>query len=969
MVTEDELNISNTEYSLTASIEHIGGTPTSGHYIAHVRESDDEKWIECNDWVLTWRQGKDRATSSNTVLLLFVKQKNPDCAHSLAYQEVDLTDVGTGVPCLEPEKVNPLPSEVTAEHLDETVHLIESESVCPLKKTVIDTSTTASGNSQKENDAKFKFVWENKVFEEKDNSRIKCGGCNKEFARIMSHVNNNEKCSSEVNVKMLKAALNSFKNKQRLQKHALKAKKENLEIFQTDQRNRRKKADLKAKEKDLESFQTDHRKRQKKADQKAKQTDLESFQKDHKKRQKKADQKAKETDLEGFQTDQKNRRKKADQKAKQTDLESFQKDHKKRQKKSDQKAKQKDLESFQTDQRNRQKKADQKAKEEDEESFLTDLRMRRKKAYDKSKRMVDASKRLQKFNNANRFGPVFVCSCCHQKLYESDVEALTEEIEVTIKEKTPGLFEKCIPDPARTKPQIIIKENGKTVPGILPEYYICKSCKRSLLSGKIPKLSSTNNLQVDDIPPGMELSELEANMIAKSLIFQKIHKKPKSRWAGTHDRMINIPIYDEDILRTVEKLPRTPTEASIISVKLKRKMGYKGHHTEQIIDSRKVFKYLNFLKESGHPSNGSFEKIEIFERRCEEEDPEGFLLIHPDYELLEDPDEELEEVIDEILTCEEDGLLPDQVEVAELEAEEEEYLTHDAVRKFQIDHDSSSVMTKKFPETGTDSMLCFAPGEGKVPTNILNNKSWDIYSFPHLFPSGDHGMFSNRDVSLKDQEYLSQRLCNKDTRFEQCPPFVFASAAYLEEKQMSRNIGLSFNKGKVASKDGKLRSYQLDDCYGVLDNCKNTPRYHQKNKYNMLAALDNFGPFHLFFTLSCADLRWTENFTSILREKGWTVVWDFGANSKENAIEAEVKVLLPDGSSKKLDLFLQEDADESLHESIRTNVFTATRTFMKRVTSFKTHILMGVNSPMNIKRFSWKIEYQGRGAGHVHGVA
>jgi hypothetical protein len=527
----------------------------------------------------------------------------------------------------------------------------------------------------------------------------------------------------------------------------------------------------------------------------------------------------------------------------------------------------------------------------------------------------------------------------------------------------------CIPKEVDVLPNIMVKENGETVPGILPKHYICKSCKRSLVSGKMPKLSSTNNLQVDYIPHGMTLSELEANLIAKNLIFQKIHKLPKSRWQGTHDRMINIPIYDEDILCTVDKLPRTPTEASIISVKLKRKMGYKGHHTEQVIDSRKVFKFLNFLKESGHPSYDSFEKIEDFERRCEEEDPEGFLLIHPDYEFLEDPPEELSEVVDEVLTGEEDGMLPDKTEEAKLEAEEEEYLTHDAVRKFQIDHDKSSVLTQRFPEIGTDSMLCFAPGEGKVPTNILNNKSWDIDSFPHLFPSGDHGMFSKRDVSLKDQEFLTQRLCNKDTRFEQCPPFVFAAAAYLEEKQMSRNIGLTFSKGKVASRDGNIRSYQLDDCYGVLDNCKNTPRYHQKNKYNMLAALDNFGPFHIFFTLSCADLRWTENFSSILREKGWTVVWDFGANSKDSAVDAEVEVLLPDGSLKKLDLFLKEDADESLHESIRTNVFTATRTFMKRVTSFKTHILMGVNSPINIKRFSWKTEYQGRGAGHVHGVA
>jgi hypothetical protein len=35
----------------------------------------------------------------------------------------------------------------------------------------------------------------------------------------------------------------------------------------------------------------------------------------------------------------------------------------------------------------------------------------------------------------------------------------------------------------------------------------------------------------------------------------------------------------------------------------------------------------------------------------------------------------------------------------------------------------------------------------------------------------------------------------------------------------------------------------------------------------MLAKLDNLGPFHFFFTLSCADRRWEENFSSILRKR------------------------------------------------------------------------------------------------------
>ena len=66
---------------------------------------------------------------------------------------------------------------------------------------------------------------------------------------------------------------------------------------------------------------------------------------------------------------------------------------------------------------------------------------------------------------------------------------------------------------------------------------------------------------------------------------------------------------------------------------------------------------------------------------------------------------------------------------------------------------------------------------------------------------------------------------------------------------------------------------------------------------------------------------------------------------------------------------MENECDESLHEFIRTNVFIATRNFVHRVQAFRTEIMMGKNNPLAIKYFSDKMEYQGRGAGHIHGVA
>ena len=65
----------------------------------------------------------------------------------------------------------------------------------------------------------------------------------------------------------------------------------------------------------------------------------------------------------------------------------------------------------------------------------------------------------------------------------------------------------------------------------------------------------------------------------------------------------------------------------------------------------------------------------------------------------------------------------------------------------------------------------------------------------------------------------------------------------------------------------------MEDGYTVLDDVKNTPRYWKKAKYEMLAKLENLGAFKLFFTLSCADMRWKENFAAILRDQGLNLTY------------------------------------------------------------------------------------------------
>ena len=72
-------------------------------------------------------------------------------------------------------------------------------------------------------------------------------------------------------------------------------------------------------------------------------------------------------------------------------------------------------------------------------------------------------------------------------------------------------------------------------------------------------------------------------------------KKPVTRMLGIKDKIINVPITMKAIKETVESLPRTLEEASVVPLAVKRKKEYKSYVYQQYIRPeyiRKAAKYL-----------------------------------------------------------------------------------------------------------------------------------------------------------------------------------------------------------------------------------------------------------------------------------------------------------------------------------------------------------------------------------------
>ena len=159
-------------------------------------------------------------------------------------------------------------------------------------------------------------------------------------------------------------------------------------------------------------------------------------------------------------------------------------------------------------------------------------------------------------------------------------------------------------------------------------------------------------------------------------------------------------------------------------------------------------------------------------------------------------------------------------------------------------------MTANYPEMFCDENgkksckeISFAPAEGNSPTNILKEKHWDIKSWPGLHPDGRFGLHHERRIRLTDQQYFCQRILNQDLRFKKSPGFIFAAAGYIEQKQLSSKTNISFMRGKKTVNKG-VAEYDLDDAFSVFEGVKNTPKYWQAVKFDMIAKLENLGPFH-----------------------------------------------------------------------------------------------------------------------------
>ena len=372
-------------------------------------------------------------------------------------------------------------------------------------------------------------------------------------------------------------------------------------------------------------------------------------------------------------------------------------------------------------------------------------------------------------------GPSFVCHSCNRCLFIKSIRILTKEQLKNLREKLDLPFLKVIG----------FRKLEKS-----PEPTLCINCLKLINNKKIPSSNVSNGLQLEKVPNSLKLTDLEQQLIARTLLFIKIKQLPNTpRMKANFEKIVCVPIELEDIYKTESQLPRHPQNAKIVAVQLKKKLEYKSSHLEQHIRPDMVIKALKTLKKCGNPF---YQEIEI---------DGGFLgkkdgIESDDEDVIENVIQTLDVNMEAKEDTSKDGGINDESDTG-----------LEAVQKYQSNQDSTTCLfpremaqkmvvnngrkiIEKQKKEGMDSIK-IAPGEGKMATNFMREEHIDVKAFPIHHPNGEFGLHHKRKFKLSPVYYFNQRLLNADDRFSKDTCYLFMASYFIERYGLERQINLS----------------------------------------------------------------------------------------------------------------------------------------------------------------------------------
>ncbi|XP_076132870.1 uncharacterized protein LOC143114916 [Alosa pseudoharengus] len=536
---------------------------------------------------------------------------------------------------------------------------------------------------------------------------------------------------------------------------------------------------------------------------------------------------------------------------------------------------------------------------------------------DKRQQCLANQKQFEKvmsaFLNKVKDGPNYVCCVCHRLLFNHQVKHCSKDAYT----KTPNmraLAEKCITEDYLHKCGESCADQCQWLNSCRRQLWICHTCHSKLNRGQMPPESVHNNLSLSNIP--MELSclnNLEEHLIALHIPFMKMLALPKGGQNGVHGPVTCVPA---NIVETTNVLPRSDVDDSLLRVKLKRKLTYKGHYKYEYVNMQHVHQALAYLKKN----NKYYTDIEFNDAWLN------------------------------VFSKDDDEIMHEKDSTEPCASNNDDELLHDRQQHcMYMDTCLQPVdIGQEVLDHYLDSIVNVAPAEGNTPVKMLLDKSNEAKCFPALFPEGCNTYSDSREQRLTLCRYFNMRILNADGRFAENVEYIFYAQCLSEIEQVVSNVSIALRKGKgkakakvvdvdmLKDKESLTKLLQHDEGYRFLKPVRGSPAFWQGVQKDLFAMIRQLGIPTWFCSFSSADMRWTNLLSSILQQEGRT----------ENVDTLEW-------------------ADKC--EMLRRNPVTAARMFDFRWHCFLKDVLMSPSHPIGkIVDYFYRVEFQQRGSPHVH---
>ena len=524
---------------------------------------------------------------------------------------------------------------------------------------------------------------------------------------------------------------------------------------------------------------------------------------------------------------------------------------------------------------------------------------------------------IKRFHSDISFGPIYVCSCCHQTWFRKSVSVL-----------------KNTHIPAESK-----RLHCTEFTSVGNEEWICHTCLSALRDSKLPKLSVANGMKWPDKPPELNLHQLEERLIALRIPFMQIRELPRGGQYSLKGNVINVPV---DIQPTINSLPRPMDENFTVAIQLKKKLSYKKVDFKENVRPLRVLSALHWLMNNS----------ELYKKS-------GIVV---DDNWFQEVTESAEDTVREFLDVSKEHC-KDKNYTGNEKQEQEKITENDieASNDYDSDHYSEidandhvgnidTLVDDANIENKYDKVFTFAPGEGQHPLSLYQDKDAEYLCFPTIFCGQTPPSRDERLVPVHYSDIVKWELRSVDRRAAQSVPNIFFKHKKLQMKQISDKVNLAVRRckkrgQKITAAEARDSSYldklvNLDEGYYIFRQLRNSPAYLETRKKDIFAMIRQLSLPTWFMSLSAADTRWTDLLKMLAKLND-------GIDYSEKELE---------------NLSWQEKT-----KLVQKDPVTCSRYFDHRVQEFLNTVLKSSCEPIGkLLDYFYRVEFQQRGSPHIH---